>query len=110
MSDNDVPVYQNYIAGEWVDAASAGQFDIFDPATGEVIHRAPNSGVADMQQAIDAANEAFETTAWREDTELRTKALFKLADAPARSQFHAHTDPDQGGRQDLPPWRAARRS
>lgn len=81
MSDNDVPVYQNYIAGEWVDAASAGQFDIFDPATGEVIHRAQNSGVADMQQAIGAANEAFESTAWREDTELRTKALFKLADA-----------------------------
>lgn len=81
MPDNNVPVYQNYIGGEWVKATSAGQFDIFDPATGELIHRAQNSDVVDMQQAIDAANEAFETTSWREDAGQRTKALFKLADA-----------------------------
>jgi betaine-aldehyde dehydrogenase len=81
MSENNVPVYQNYIGGEWVNATSAELFDIFDPATGELIHRAQNSAVADMQQAIEAANEAFENTAWREDADLRTKALFKLASA-----------------------------
>ncbi len=77
----DVPVYQNYIGGEWVDAASGDLLDILDPATGELLHRAQSSDVTDMQQAIDAANEAFETTSWREDAELRTKALFKLASA-----------------------------
>ena len=34
---------QNYIDGEWVDARDGERFDVFDPATGEVIATAPDS-------------------------------------------------------------------
>ena len=34
---------QNYIDGKWVDADDGGRFDVFDPATGEVIATAPDS-------------------------------------------------------------------
>ena len=34
---------QNYIDGKWVDAANGSTFDVFDPATGEVIAKASDS-------------------------------------------------------------------
>ena len=32
---------QNYIDGKWVDAQSGERFDVFNPATGEVVATAP---------------------------------------------------------------------
>ncbi len=74
----DQVVYHNYIGGEWVNSRSGNLVDIHNPATGEVLHRAQESTAEDMRQAIDAANHAFENTAWREDGGLRTRALYKL--------------------------------
>ena len=39
---------QNYIDGKWVDAADGERFDVFNPATGEVIATAPDSKPADV--------------------------------------------------------------
>ena len=39
---------QNYIDGKWVDAIDGGRFDVFDPATGEVIATAPDCQPADV--------------------------------------------------------------
>lgn len=33
---------QNFIDGKWVDAQDGARFDVFDPATGEVIATAPD--------------------------------------------------------------------
>lgn len=42
------------IAGSWVEGEN-GTFDVFDPATGEVIKTIADASVADAQRALDAA-------------------------------------------------------
>jgi betaine-aldehyde dehydrogenase len=55
---------QNYIDGKWVDAIDGGRFDVFDPATGEVIATAPDSQPADVDRAIGAARRTFDEGTW----------------------------------------------
>jgi betaine-aldehyde dehydrogenase len=55
---------QNYIDGKWVDAIEGKRFDVFNPATGEVIATAPDSQPADVERAIDAARRTFDDGTW----------------------------------------------
>jgi alpha-ketoglutaric semialdehyde dehydrogenase len=55
--------FQNYIAGEWVDAASGETFETTSPATGEVLGVFPKSSAQDVDRAVDAAKAAYEE--WR---------------------------------------------
>ncbi len=55
--------FQNYIAGEWVDAASGETFESTSPADGETLGIFPRSGQADVERAVEAAKQAFED--WR---------------------------------------------
>jgi alpha-ketoglutaric semialdehyde dehydrogenase len=55
--------YKNYIAGEWVDAASGETFESTSPATGDAIGTFPRSAEEDVNQAVGAAKAAFEE--WR---------------------------------------------
>ncbi len=48
-----------YIDGQWVKAAGAATFDVFNPATGEKIGDMPDGAREDARRAIDAANRAF---------------------------------------------------
>ena len=66
-------VFKNFIAGEWVDAASGETFESTSPATGELIGTFPKSGPEDVDRAIVAAREAYED--WR------------LVPAPARGEI-----------------------
>jgi acyl-CoA reductase-like NAD-dependent aldehyde dehydrogenase len=67
---------KNYINGEWV-AWSGETIDVHESGTGEVIARVPASGREEMEQAVAAANAAFET--WSESTlEQRIKVLEQL--------------------------------
>jgi acyl-CoA reductase-like NAD-dependent aldehyde dehydrogenase len=50
---------QLYINGKWVPSSSRETFDVFDPATGEVIGRAASATKEDVSKAIEAAHEAF---------------------------------------------------
>ncbi len=54
----------NFIDGKRVPAASGKRFAVTDPATGDVIARAADSGPADARAATDAAARAF--PAWRD--------------------------------------------
>jgi alpha-ketoglutaric semialdehyde dehydrogenase len=65
--------FQNYIGGEWVDAAGGETFESTSPATGETIGLFPKSGPEDVDRAVDAAKAAFEE--WR------------LAPAPKRGEI-----------------------
>ncbi len=76
----DVTVYRNYIAGEWRES-SGGLFEVTSPADGSLVYRAQRSTVGDIHQAIAAAREAFETTEWRDDPNVRTQALQKFSAA-----------------------------
>ncbi|MTI16239.1 NAD-dependent succinate-semialdehyde dehydrogenase [Rhodobacteraceae bacterium RKSG542] len=46
---------QGYLAGRWVDNGSNGQFDVLNPAKGDVIATLPNMGVSETKEAIEAA-------------------------------------------------------
>jgi betaine-aldehyde dehydrogenase len=55
---------QNYVDGKWVDAIDGGRFDVFNPATGEVIATAPDSQPSDVELAVDVARRTFDAGAW----------------------------------------------
>ncbi|WP_280271276.1 aldehyde dehydrogenase family protein [Nocardia wallacei] len=48
-----------YIGGKWVDPAEPRTFDVVNPATEEVAGRVASGSVADVDQAVAAARQAF---------------------------------------------------
>jgi succinate-semialdehyde dehydrogenase/glutarate-semialdehyde dehydrogenase len=48
-----------FINGRWIGAPSGKTFDITNPATAQVIGQAPDGGVDETLQAIEAAHDAF---------------------------------------------------
>jgi acyl-CoA reductase-like NAD-dependent aldehyde dehydrogenase len=69
---------QNYIDGTWVDALDGERFDVFDPATGEVIATAPSSKAADVEAAIEAARRTFDERGWWPGTSERERGRILL--------------------------------
>ncbi len=70
---------KNYINGELVGPAEGRYLDNFDPATGQVYSKVPDSGGVDVERAVDAAGHAF--SAWsRMSTAKRSDILLKIAD------------------------------
>jgi len=70
--------FQNYIDGEWVDAASGGTFESTSPANGETIGVFPKSGLEDVDHAVAAAKAAYEE--WRlVPAPKRGEVLFRFA-------------------------------
>jgi 2,5-dioxopentanoate dehydrogenase len=58
-----MPNFKNYIAGEWVDSSSGETFENHNPAdTKDAIGTFPAATKADVERAIEAANEAL--TGW----------------------------------------------
>ena len=53
------PKLQNYINGEWVDATAAKYNEIINPARGTVLCEAPESSKADIDAAVQAAQDAY---------------------------------------------------
>lgn len=71
--------YQNFINGEFVDAAGKETFIKINPATGEAAYELPNSNTQDGVKAIQAAHKAFaEWSALTVDE--RAQHLNKIAD------------------------------
>jgi betaine-aldehyde dehydrogenase len=71
---------KNFIDGAFVDPADGRTSPVLNPATGEEIAQAPESGQKDIDRAIAAARAAF--PAWSTTTPSeRSLALLKLADA-----------------------------
>ena len=68
------------IDGELRPATGGGTFDVVDPATGEVIGRAADATVEDMDAAIAAARRAFDETSWATDHAFRARCLRDLRD------------------------------
>ncbi len=62
-----------YLTAEWETAAAT--FDVRSPATGEVIGRAAECGVADAARAAAVAEEAF--ASWRKTTAFERSALLE---------------------------------
>jgi betaine-aldehyde dehydrogenase len=72
--------YQMLIDGEWVRASSGKTFNVYDPATDQVIAKVPEAGPEDVARAVQAARRAFDS-GWREVTaQERGRILFRLAE------------------------------
>jgi len=70
----------NFINGEWRDSIDGATDAVINPATGEAIGSVPSSGVADVDAAVTAAANAFES--WGRMTPRgRSEILHKVADA-----------------------------
>ncbi len=75
-----VKSYQQFINGQFVDAASGQTLDVENPANGQVIARVPRSSAEDVDRAAQAAATAFES--WQNTTpQDRSLMLLRLADA-----------------------------
>ena len=74
-----VKSYQQFIGGEWVDAASGETLTVENPANEQTVARVPASGQEDVDRAVTAAAAAFES--WQKTTpQERMTLLLKLAD------------------------------
>lgn len=72
------PNTQLFIAGAWRDAADGKTIAVFNPATGKEIGRVAHAGIADLDQALVAAQKGFET--WRDMPAIeRAKIMRKAA-------------------------------
>ena len=69
------------IGGKWVDAASGKTFPVYNPATGEVIAHAAEGDKQDIDRAVKAARQAFESGAWpRLTPSARGRLVWRLGD------------------------------
>ena len=71
---------RNFIAGAHVDGGSGATSDVVNPATGQVVARAPISGAEEVDAAYEAADRAFGEWGRTTPSE-RQQALLKIADA-----------------------------
>ncbi|MCJ7842289.1 CoA-acylating methylmalonate-semialdehyde dehydrogenase [Lederbergia sp. NSJ-179] len=71
-----VETLKNYINGEWVESTSVTTEKVINPATGEVLVEVPYSSKEDVERAVKAAKEAFQT--WSQvSVPKRARILFK---------------------------------
>jgi acyl-CoA reductase-like NAD-dependent aldehyde dehydrogenase len=69
-----------YIGGRWIAPARGGVLDVTSPSTEQVIGHAPLASAADVDGAVAAAREAFDSGPWpRTPPEARAEALASMA-------------------------------
>jgi phenylacetaldehyde dehydrogenase len=88
------------IDGKWVAAASGKTFQTYDPATEEPLAEVPAGEKEDVDRAVRAARQAFETGPWRRMTPSeRGRAMWKLADLiEARTEEFAQLETLDNGK------------
>jgi len=78
--------FQMYIDGEFVDPASADYFESFNPFTGQAWALIPRGGTDDVNRAVTAAKNAFDTGDWPTATPTaRGRLLRRLGDLVAEN-------------------------
>jgi betaine-aldehyde dehydrogenase len=78
-----VKVYDRlFIGGEWVAPAGTATIDVINPATEEIAGRVPEAAEADVDKAVAAARQAFDSGPWPRMTPAeRAVVLTKVSDA-----------------------------
>ncbi|SFQ28577.1 CoA-acylating methylmalonate-semialdehyde dehydrogenase [Salibacterium halotolerans] len=72
-----IKVLRNYVNGEWVESSSKETENVYDPATKEVMAEVPLSSKDELNQAAEAAQNAFED--WKNTAvPKRARILFKF--------------------------------
>lgn len=70
-----------FIGGAWVPSTGTGSIDVVDPSTEEVCGSVPDGTPADVDAAVAAAREAFDSGWGHTTIEERRKAILALVDA-----------------------------
>ena len=87
-TSDDVTDYSMLINGESVEATSGERFEVEYPYTREVWATVPRGGPEDVDAAVAAARDCFESDEWQSMTATdRGRLLYDLAD-----EFEEHTD------------------
>lgn len=81
------PHTQLLIAGQWQDAADGRTIAVHNPANGAEIGRVAHAGVADLDQALAAAQKGFET--WRDIPAIERGRIMRRAAALMRERADA---------------------
>jgi phenylacetaldehyde dehydrogenase len=69
------------IDGQWIASLSGKTFEVYNPATGDVLARVAEGDKADIDSAVRAARAAFESGPWHSMTaSARSRLLWKLGD------------------------------
>jgi malonate-semialdehyde dehydrogenase (acetylating) / methylmalonate-semialdehyde dehydrogenase len=68
---------KNYINGEWVESTTTKYENVYNPATKEVLVQVPHSTKEDVEKAVKAAKEAFDS--WKNvPVQKRARVLFNF--------------------------------
>lgn len=78
------PHTQLFIAGQWCDAADGRTLPVFNPATGQEIGRVAHAAQADLDRAVQAAQQGFET--WRDMAPAERAKIMRRAAALIRER------------------------
>ncbi len=85
-----------YSGGQWVSAQNGQTFDTVDPSTGRWLARVPSAQAEDVDAAVRAARQAFDSGAWhiKLTASERGRLIWRLADlmderAPILAQLDA---------------------
>src|SRR3954463_2191909 len=79
MAATETGTFKNFIDGESVAAAEGATMDVVNPADGQVMAQAPDSGAEDVERAVRAARGAFD--GWSNATPAGPRLpLLRLAD------------------------------
>ncbi|AGA30106.1 aldehyde dehydrogenase family protein [Singulisphaera acidiphila] len=74
------------IDNQWVDPIEGGDFETYNPATGEVIARVGAGTAADVDKAVKAARRALESGPWATmDAAERGRLMYELSDLVERN-------------------------
>ncbi|CAK1357434.1 Aldehyde dehydrogenase family 8 member A1 [Cercospora beticola] len=93
----DPPVLQNFVARDFQNSGNSDTIQCFNPQTGKVFLQVPNSNPEEVDQAVNAAHQAFPSWSKTPKSE-RSRILNKIADliAERRDAFAAWESIDQG--------------
>ncbi len=81
------PNTQLFINGQWQDAADGKTLAVFNPATGQEIGRVAHAGIPDLDAALAAAQQGFET--WRDLPAIERSKIMRRAAALVRERAGA---------------------
>jgi len=80
-SEPEFGLQRHFIAGEFVESAAGGTFETLDPTTNRVLAEAADGRAEDIDAAVHAAREAFDTGPWpRLEARERAATLRRIAD------------------------------
>nr|WP_026314540.1 aldehyde dehydrogenase family protein [Heyndrickxia acidiproducens] len=79
--------YKLYIGGKWVEGTSGRKLESYNPANGEKLAEFVDASHADVDAAVEAAKEAFQS--WKKvSVQEKSQMLLKIADLIDENQEH----------------------